>query len=139
VLPLGKVGQLIAEGGGGKTQALCQLAIAVATGGTWLGSLDVAPEGKGRVLLVLGEEDSDEARRRLYRSAQLGHVHPATDAIEVLPLAGIPVAMLALDQYRNLVDTPFSHWLRAHVAEGPHPTPMPQRWGRGAEPRPRSS
>jgi RecA-family ATPase len=118
VLPLGKVGQLIAEGGAGKTQALCQLAIAVATGGTWLGALEVAPAGKGRVLLVLGEEDAEESRRRLFRSARLVSTVPAPGAIEVLPLAGVPAALLALDEYRNLVDTPFAHWLRAYVAKG---------------------
>jgi RecA-family ATPase len=119
VFPLGKVGQLIAEGGAGKTQALCQLAVAVATGGPWLGSLGVAPEGVGRVLLVLGEEDSDEARRRLFRAARLnGMKNPKPDAIEVLPLAGIAAPLLALDEFRNLVDTPFAHELRAHIAKG---------------------
>jgi hypothetical protein len=62
VFPVGEVGQLIAEGGAGKTMALCQLAVAVATGTRWLGTFEAT---RGRALLVLREEDAEEARRRL--------------------------------------------------------------------------
>ena len=74
VLPLGKVAILAAAGGVGKTMACVQLALAVATGRKWLATVDgvggftVAPEGAGRVLLALGEEDVEEVRRRIYHA-----------------------------------------------------------------------
>jgi len=67
-VPAGKTGLLVASGGAGKTQALTQLALAIATGSQWLG-FDVEG-GPGRVLLVLGEEDRAEMMRRFRRSAR---------------------------------------------------------------------
>lgn len=65
VLPKGIAGLLTATGGVGKTYALIDLAIAVATGGFWLETFRVAEPG--HVLLALGEEDLAEAQRRLWR------------------------------------------------------------------------
>lgn len=114
VLPLGKVGQLIAEGGAGKTMALCQLAVSVATGVPFLGAFDV-PE-PGRVLLVLGEEDAEESRRRLYQAARASHARaPDPSAIVVLSLAGHVAPMLALDLAGNLTETDFLSWIRDYV------------------------
>jgi hypothetical protein len=99
VLPLGKVGQLIAPGGVGKTMTIAQLGCSVSTGAPWLGTFSVAPEGKGRVLLVLGEEDAEEAQRRLYNASKaLGVPTPDPGAVVVLPLAGVPCAMLERDE-----------------------------------------
>lgn len=64
MLGRGLVGLLAAGGGAGKTMAVVDLAVAVATDGTWLGAFPVS-EG-GRVLLLLGEEDGMEVRRRLW-------------------------------------------------------------------------
>ena len=61
----GKTGLLVAPGGGGKTGLLAQLAVAVAAGTSWLGYNVTRP---GKVLLALGEEDSDEMQRRLHRA-----------------------------------------------------------------------
>lgn len=118
VLPLGKVGQLIAEGGAGKTMQLCQLAVSVATGAPFLGVLSVAEPG--RVLLVLGEEDAEEARRRLYRAEKANRFTRAPDdgSIVVLPLAGVHAPMLALDMSGNLIETDFLIWLRGYVRAG---------------------
>lgn len=118
VLPLGKVGQLIAEGGAGKTMVLCQLAVSVATGAPFLGVLSVA--SPGRVLLVLGEEDAEEARRRLYRAEKANRFAqaPADGAIVVLPLAGVHAPMLELDGSGNLSETCFLRWLRGYVKAG---------------------
>jgi RecA-family ATPase len=116
VFPLGKVGQLIAEGGAGKTLALCQLAVAVATGSKWLGAFQAT---KGRVLLVLGEEDAEEVRRRLYHAARVSpDGAPEQSAIEVLPLAGAICAMLERDDRGNAVESAFLPWLRAYVQAG---------------------
>jgi hypothetical protein len=68
LLPLGKVGAMIAAGGVGKTMALAQLAISVAAGIDWLGAFRVS--APGMVLLALGEEDLPEIRRRVYNAAQ---------------------------------------------------------------------
>lgn len=116
VLPLGKVGLLVAAGGAGKSMALVQLAVSLALsdathvrdparfawfggcrdGDTIRGGFEVATTG--RVLLVLAEEDPEEARRRVYRAAEVyGLVGspewlPAVAALErrlvVLPAAG---------------------------------------------------
>lgn len=95
VLPLGKVGMFAGAGGAGKSWAMTQLALAVATGHNWLGFTVDSP---GRVLLVLGEEEKDEAQRRLYRAAAAMNLTAAEcdDAarrIWVVPMAGRPVAL----------------------------------------------
>lgn len=115
VLALGKVGQMIAEGGAGKTMALAQLAVAVATGTRWLGIFDVA--SPGRVLMALGEEDAEEARRRLFRAARASHVpNPPPGSIVVIPLAGVTCAMLERDDRRNATEAPFLTFLRARLS-----------------------
>jgi 5S rRNA maturation endonuclease (ribonuclease M5) len=114
MLPAGKAGQIIAEGGAGKTMALIQLALAVASGGVWLDTFPVNIQG--RVLLVLGEEDAEEARRRVYAAAR--KTDPAsipTGSIVILPLAGKPCAMLEHDQYGNPIETAFFLALREIV------------------------
>ena len=55
VLPMRIAAQLIAAGGVGKSMVAVQLAIAVATGLPWLGTFATR---KGRVLLIMGEEDT---------------------------------------------------------------------------------
>ena len=75
VFPLGKVGLLAAAGGAGKTTAVVQLSVAVATQTTWLGAFEI-PEA-GKVLLALGEEDGQEAHRRIHRAArEAGKIRP---------------------------------------------------------------
>jgi regulatory protein RepA len=116
VLTLGKVGQFVAEGGAGKTMALTQLALAVATGTRWLGTFDVAPEGVGRVLLALGEEDVEEARRRLFNAARAMMIKaPPAGSIVTLPLAGVSCPMIERDADGNPMDAPFLVWLRAQL------------------------
>jgi hypothetical protein len=66
VFPRGKTGLLTATGGVGKTYAIVQLAVAVASGGFWLESFRAV--NAGHVLIALGEEDADEARRRIWRA-----------------------------------------------------------------------
>ena len=108
VLPRGVVGMLAAAGGVGKSMALVQLAVAVATGKPWLVG---AAEGRfpgfethngagDRVLLALGEEDELKARRRLYQAVQAAQLTPderelLRDRLVVLPLASVPVGLMA--------------------------------------------
>jgi len=127
LLPLGKVGQLIAEGGAGKTMGAFQLAIAVATCSQWLGAFDVAIPGgdgkprKGRVLFIPAEEDAEECHRRLHKARRAtGAPIPEDGRIVVLPLAGVMCPMLERDEHRNIVTAPFLTWLRGYLdAHGP--------------------
>jgi len=98
VLPLGKVGMLAAAGGVGKTMALVQLALAVATGRRWLGTF--ATPNPGPVLLALAEEDEEEVRRRVWNAAAAMQLsddekRKALARIVALPLAGTPVALVS--------------------------------------------
>lgn len=111
MLPLGVTGQLIAEGGAGKTMLLCSLAIAVATGTRWLGTIDVATPG--RVLLCAGEEDAEEIRRRLFRARRAANAPvPPTDAIVTIPLRGVACSLIESDEFHNPRETDFGIWLR---------------------------
>lgn len=102
-LAKGRVGLLAAAGGTGKSYALIQLALAIATGTHWLGRYHVAK--KGRVLLALAEEDIAEMRRRIWAAARVfGRGDEAAYMLsEVarhvvpLPLMGQDVALLTRD------------------------------------------
>ena len=107
-LPLGKVGMLAAAGGVGKTMALVQLALSVATGRPWLGDFTVPASSVGHVLLALGEEDAEEAHRRLYNaframwpsdderhaSERSAAMQLAAERITVVPLSGVPCSLV---------------------------------------------
>ena len=116
VLPFGKVGLLVAEGGAGKTMAVVQLAIAVARGTPWLGTFDVPNPGK--VLVILGEEDAEEVHRRTHRAVRLpdGAAPPREGAIVTLPLTGVACPMI-----EDGGDGRFLVWLREYVSKtGPY-------------------
>lgn len=95
VLPLGKAGMIAAAGAAGKSWAMIQLALSVATGKPWFG-FDVS--SPGRVLLVLAEEEAQEAWRRLNTAADAMELSPeerraATARVWVVPLAGRNAAL----------------------------------------------
>lgn len=118
-LPMGKCGVLAAGGGTGKTIALVQLALAVATGGLWLDRFAVTRPG--RVLVALAEEDIGEVHRRFYRAAcAMGLDRDAralaAQRIVALPLAGTPVALTAKDERGNVTTAPALEALRARLA-----------------------
>ena len=136
LMAAGRVALLAAAGGVGKTYALCQLAIAIATGQPWLASYAVSR--KGRVLLALAEEDEAEIRRRLWSAARmLGRsgddetaylLSEARRNIVALPLMGQHVALLDRDHeptpwHRRLLDELADQPLRAIIAD-----PL-SRWG----------
>ncbi len=98
VFPLGKVGMLVSAGGVGKTMALVELALSVATGRKWLEHFGIA--NPGRVLLALGEEDQEEIGRRVYQAAHAmrltdSQLELASNNIVAMPLAGRPVALVS--------------------------------------------
>ena len=70
VLPLGKVGALVAGGGTGKSQLLLQAGISVATGHALCETFAVGEQGAA--LLICAEDDIDEIHRRLERT--LSHI-----------------------------------------------------------------
>lgn len=63
VLPLGKVGLLIAPGGTGKSMLCMQLAIGVTSGERIIGTFGVG--SPGTVLYLAAEDDEDEVHRRM--------------------------------------------------------------------------
>jgi len=125
VLPLGRVGMLAAGGGVGKSWALVQLALSVATGREWLGTFQV--DKPGAVLLALGEEEAEEIRRRLYQAVRLLGLTEdertlAAKNIVALPLCGKQAALtFSPDELRRMdvepstaeaIETPFARELR---------------------------
>jgi hypothetical protein len=104
MLPLGKVGLLIADGGIGKTRALLELGVSIVTGRPWFGHFHVGHSAReGRVLLALAEEDWEEVWRRLFDLAVAYKLTSEectkiVDRIIVLPLAGQSVSLLSYDQ-----------------------------------------
>lgn len=119
VLPLGKVGMLVSAGGVGKTMALVQLALSVATGRKWLNAFDTP--NPGRVLIALGEEDEEEIRRRMYNAARAmslteGQLQMAAENIVALPLAGCSVPLVCSDG-RTTSETEALVALRAKLSD----------------------
>ncbi len=108
VLPMGKVGMLAAEGGAGKTMALVQLALAVAmqpsVEADWFGLGIGRAAAGGRVLLVLGEEDNEDARLRV-RQVVKGMGYPPealaylieTKRLRIIPGAGMGHRLALVD------------------------------------------
>jgi len=123
MLPRGKVGILAAAGGVGKTYALCGLALAVVTGRPWLGHFPVGERRRGaRVVLVLGEEDPAELRRRLHTQARAMGLDAShgPDVGRILALPGAGLAALALTRAEDQtmggdVHTSFARGLLAHL------------------------
>lgn len=96
VCPAGIVGLLIAPGGRGKSMALLELAICIATGRPWLDAFAIAHPGP--VAIILAEEPTDEVRRRLYRLAKAMELSPlerrlVMERVIALGLKGRDVAL----------------------------------------------
>jgi hypothetical protein len=118
VLPRGQIGLLSADGGTGKGFALSQLAIAIATGGFWLETFKVSE--RGHVLLGLGEETFDEARRRLWRVANALELSVAerTEAlqrIDLLAVHGVSVALTGAGPDGAIFETKIADELRKQL------------------------
>ncbi len=118
LIPSGKVSQLVADGGVGKTMLLIQLAYAVATGTTFLDTFRV--EKPGPVLMLLGEEDLQTFKERLQRAFVLGGRVPIPEGF-ICPVAldGQPSAMLMSDDRRNQIATKFFHDAMARSTKKP--------------------
>lgn len=94
-LERGKAGMVAAPGGTGKTTALLQLAVSVASGTPWLDTFEVPNEAVGPVCVALSETDDRNLQRRLIQIVR--HKGIDRDALERLqrnlyavPLVGRP-------------------------------------------------
>lgn len=110
LLPLGKVGVLLAAGGVGKTRALIQLAVAVITGRPWFGHFDIDRGASGDVLLALAEEDQEEVDRRLFDVANsMSLTEDERREVErrlvVLPLVGRQCAVATMSNGGEIKST----------------------------------
>lgn len=116
VIPMGKVGFFVGEGGIGKSWALTQLAISVATGTPWMQSYQVPQGMEGCVMMAMGEEDIEEMHRRLYEIVKhLGlaahHLSALEQRLWPMPLAGHFVEFLT-DGDRSFQHERFEQLLR---------------------------
>lgn len=118
VLALGRVGALVAAGGIGKSWALIQLAVAVATGRRWLGCFDTNP---GRVLLVLAEEEQDEMQRRIHWAAKLLDVEGEDRKRLLRRLYPLAMAGEVVSLLRNGERTEFFEALRSALEDKADP------------------
>ena len=139
VLAAGRVAFLVSAGGVGKSHALCQLALAVAVADNqqkeeeeagkaqasastqWLGTFEV--DIGGRVLLIMGEEEEEEIKRRLYDAAQvmgLSDIDKKLAATNIVPMGLAGRADLALTKVlapgeESETETAFSSTFRARL------------------------
>jgi len=95
LIPSGTVSLLGGDGGTGKSLVALQLAVAVATGGAWLGK----PVTSGRAIYVSAEDDHDELHRRLSDiTCAEGVTLADLDNLTVRSLAGEDALLAALDR-----------------------------------------
>ena len=98
-MPAGKVAMIAAPGGTGKSQALVQLAVAVASGKPWLDTYRAVKPGA--VLLALGEEDGDEMHRRIRGAVRAGGWEHTAEGVaqnlHALSLCGVKAGFIGED------------------------------------------
>jgi len=111
--PMGKMGILAAPGGTGKSMALVGLALAVTSGRPWLQAgrgthleHGFRVDTPGRVALLLGEEDPEDVRRRLFYTARMMDLNDeerqrVRERLWVGPLAGEDVTLVDKDGERD--------------------------------------
>lgn len=110
LIPAGNVTILSGDGATGKSLLGLQLAVAVATGGEWIGT---APE-PGKALFVSAEDEIEEIHRRLAR------IEPDLSTLEdlsIIPMAGKDAVLAAPEGRDGLLHaTPIFTALRTLVA-----------------------
>lgn len=119
LLPLGKCGVINAEGGGGKTQLMIQLAVAVVLGRKFLEHFEVGEDARGRrVAMLLAEEEAEECQRRYFECVRgLGLTDDEMELVRsrltFVPLAGVQVPLMT----REGEETPMCQAIRRKLAE----------------------
>lgn len=125
LIPAGRVGIVAGGGGMGKSWALMQLAIAVASGSKWLGHFEISTE-PGPVLLALAEEELEEMRRRIYWAVSAAELDDDQRKLLArnlypLPLAGISAALTETNEARQEVPSTFQAMLRERLERAADP------------------
>lgn len=108
-MPLGKAALLTSSGGTGKTTALVQLAVALALRRPWLDAFVVGEHAGRDSLLLLGEEDAEEAQRKLYwTTSAMGltraEVAEVKRRVRAVPCAGLALSLLQRGE-RDLLES----------------------------------
>jgi RecA-family ATPase len=94
LVPSGTVTLLTGDGGTGKSLVALQLAVAVASGGAWLGRTVAT----GRAMFMTAEDDPEELHRRLVDVAHAAGLGLADlDALTIRSLAGEDALLATLD------------------------------------------
>lgn len=128
----GVVASLVAPGGTGKTFALVQLAVAIASGAPWLGTYK--PTAKGGVFLGLAEEDADEVRRRLFYVTRTLDAYQRTEVLRNIAaegFAGRDVAFLRRTPDKNIGKTEWFDTFKAALERsGPWRAIIVDPWSR---------
>lgn len=99
MLLAGKPFILAASGGTGKGYFEIHIAVAIALG---IPAFDILqPSGQGYVALVVGEDDTEECRNRLWRVCNALHLdrdqrHEVERRLLVIPMAGMKTALVAM-------------------------------------------
>lgn len=89
VLRMGKVGMLVAPGGAGKSWALTQLVLSVATREPWLSRFLV--DRPGHVAWLAGEEEAEEMHRRIYKAAEAMGLSKSQKALAASRILAVPL------------------------------------------------
>lgn len=101
LVPSKTVTLLSGDGGTGKSLIALQLAVAVATGGMWLGKT----VQKGNVIFTSAEDDKDELHRRLWDILRSQNIsYDACSGLTLRSLAG-ENALLAVESQYSLVES----------------------------------
>lgn len=122
-IPAGQLAMLAGADGTGKSYLALQMAISVATGIPWAGGLLPAPEKMGPVVYVSGEDDLDEAHRRiraiLAAYDRLGHGDrvwmEGLGRLEIIPMDGQKRPLMTADS-RQSASTDETLWAKALAA-----------------------
>ncbi len=116
MIPAGKVATLSGDGGTGKSLIALQLAVAVATGGHWLGR----ETADGPVLFITAEDDRDELHHRLARIAGAEHLDLGdVGNLTVWSLVGADALMVLVGADGVLVPMPLLATLEAQLVRNP--------------------
>lgn len=111
MIPKNNVTMLAGDGATGKSLLGLQLAVAVATGGCWIG---FRPE-IGRALFLSAEDELDEVHRRLVCMAPRLEI---LDNLDIIPLAGKDAVLAAPDGGNGLLkETPLFKAIRHIIAK----------------------
>ena len=114
LIPMKTVTLLSGDGGTGKSLLALQLAIAAATGGTWLG----LPIKTGKTITLSAEDDDEELHRRQFDIVRAQNISLASlSDFNYRSMAGEDALLAHLDPSGKLHPTPLYHQIDAAMGE----------------------